>query len=37
MRFGPKFRETGRNMIEEFEILWAKLEATKGFHLLKYN
>lgn len=36
MRFGPKFRDAGRNMLEEFELLWVKQEATKGYHILKY-
>lgn len=37
MRFGPKFREAGRSMIEEFEVLWIKLEATRGYWFQKFN
>ena len=36
MRFGPKFLDAGRNMLEEFELLWVKQEASKGYHILKY-
>lgn len=33
MRFGPKLREAGRRLIEEFEVFFVKEKATKGFQL----
>lgn len=37
MRFGPKLRNIGRNMLEEIEVLWLKYEATRGFQFQKFS
>lgn len=37
MRFGPKLRDFGRSMVEEYEVMWIKQEATKGYQVLKYS
>ncbi len=37
MRFGPKLRDFGRNMVEEYEVMWIKQEATRGYQMLKFN
>ncbi len=37
MRFGPKLRDFGRNMVEEYEVMWLKQEATKGYQIQKFG
>lgn len=31
LRFGPKLRDAGRNMVQDFEIMFVKYLANKGF------
>lgn len=31
LRFGPKLRDAGRNMVQDFEIMFVKYLAKKGF------
>jgi hypothetical protein len=37
MRFGPKLRDIGRSMLEEFEVLWLKYEASRGYQFTKFQ
>jgi hypothetical protein len=34
MRFGPAFRQAGREMLESYEVLFNKEEATQGYKFI---